>query len=116
MDATTLMTLMGLAGVTNPLNRRANGHSGAQLALAQPDATGGVTSAPTPGQLPMPSYNPSGTPIVANPYSLGSDTIPADQNPGQGIPNLAAIKPQGKQGGFSTGNILTALLGSNFGQ
>lgn len=114
MDANTLMTLMGLAGVTNPLNRQANGHSGAQLALAQPDATGGATSAPA--QLPIPSYNPQGTPIVANPWSLGSDTIPADQNPGAGIPNLAAMKPQGKQGGFSTGNILTALLGSNFGQ
>lgn len=115
MDMTALMTLMGLAGVTNPLNRQANGHSGAQLALAQPDATGGVTSAPT-GQAPIPSFSPQGTPIVANPWSLGSDTIPADQNPGAGIPNLAAMKQQGKQGGFSTGNILTALLGSNFGQ
>lgn len=115
MDATTLMTLMGLAGVTNPLNRQATGRSGAQLDMAQPDTASGPTSAPA-GQGPIPSFNPQGTPIVANPWNLGIDTIPADQHPGQGIPNLAVMKPQGKQGGFSTGNILTALLGSNFGQ
>jgi hypothetical protein len=112
MDATTLMTLMGLAGVTNPLNRQP-GHANAQLDMAQPDAASGPTSAATPVQAP--AYAPQGTPIAA-PWNINSDTIPADPNPGAGIPNLAGMKPAGRKGGFSTDNILTALLGSNFGQ
>lgn len=115
MDANTLMSLMGLTGVMNAQNPNNTGRSTAQLSMAQPD--GGAVQAPTAQAVPqMPPFSFSGTPIVANPWSLNSDTIPLDHNAGQGIPNIAAMKPAAKSGGFSTGNILQALLGSNFGQ
>jgi hypothetical protein len=116
MDSNTLMSLMGLAGVHNGLNPNLTGRSTAQLTMAQPDA-GTPAVGTIPQMLPQaPAYHPQGTPIVANPWNLNSDTIPMDRNAGQGIPNIAAMQPAKKTGGFSTGNILQALLGSNFGQ
>ncbi len=111
MDANTLMSLMGLMGVQNARQPTATAQPTAQLDMAQP----GYASA-APAQAGVPATPPIVNGIVANPYSLGSDTIALDHNAGAGIPNLAAIPQQQKQGGFSTGNILSALLGSNFGQ
>ena len=103
---------MGLMGVQNARQPMAAPQPATtQLDMAQP----GYGMAPT-GATATPQVPPLVSGIVANPWNLNSDTIGPDTHAGQGIPNLAARPMAQKSGGFSTGNILSALLGSNFGQ
>lgn len=95
MDIGNLFQLMGLMPAA-PINGaqpvRTSGISGTQLQMD------GQQQLPTPGMLPIPAQPVAGAPIIPQ-------TQP--QQP-------TATQPH--KGGFSTGNILSALLGSNFGQ
>lgn len=95
MDVTTLMSLLGMAGPTGIATTKL---TEATDPVAPTAATPGAGAA-----IPMPPYYPHGTPIVP-PRGTEPATVPA-------APAIPV-----KQGGFSTGNILKALLGSNFGQ
>lgn len=116
MDANTLMSLIGLFGGSGsaPAQQAPTPHT---PGVGQMKLDGvGTGIAPTPGNPQIAAPPKSGTPIMQQrpTWDINSDTIPLDRQP-VNIPAITQQAPQHK-GGFSTGNILTALLGSNFGQ
>lgn len=115
MDASTLMSLIGLfggSGSTNPQQAPTQHTPG----VAQMKLDGmGTGIAPTAGNPQIASPPIQGYGFAQRPtWDINSDTIPVDRQTPT-VPMIAQQAPQHK-GGFSTGNILSALLGSNFGQ
>lgn len=92
MDFNSILHLMGMFGNTG----------------GQSPQFGGGSMGNPPGVLSL--AQPALTPLPTIPATNGTTAQPAPVP----VPTVPQVQPH--KGGFSTGNILTALLGSNFGQ
>lgn len=114
MDAATLMQMIGVMAQPRPVNTGLSGQllDGQDQTVATPTVAAPTAAAAMPvgtvaQGVPQGFAQNGPAPVIPGFPQYGSD------NPHGAVPQVAAAAA--KKGGFSKGNILTALFGSNFG-
>lgn len=121
MDAATLMQMIGVMAQPRPVNTGLSGQllDGQDQTVATPTVAAPAAAAAMPvgtvaQGVPQGFAQVGPAPVIPGFPQYGSDN---PQGTPQGtVPQVAAAASHAvKKGGFSKGNILTALLGSIFG-